>query len=360
MAWPVISPSAAATRFDFSFLTRQLLVRARSRSRNGMVSPNNIPEANELSRRILPLGSQKAPRFLLFALAFTFVAIAADQFFAPILHTTSPLWATAACILLVWRRGETSLSAKDASFSGGLSKGRLVAFIAAHVLLILVVRSLTGELQPLAGTITLGGTLFTALKLCVFVPTLLLLSVSQWKNTVRSYAPEFIASLVVLLTFFPRRVLEALWPWYGQVLGQFVFLLSRFLVPGLGYIKSLSPTLAGPELEVTIVSGCSGINGIELFDFLFGLAVICDWNRLRKGRALFAYFAGLLAMLLGNALRITSFVVLGNHGFAENIARFHISAGWIFFSFIFLSYLSLTYRWMLMLRKAIPEVSTAS
>jgi hypothetical protein len=149
-----------------------------------MVSADNIPEANESSRRILPSGSQKAPRFLLFALAFTLVAIAADQFFAPILHTTSPLWATAACILLVWRRGETSLSAKDASFSGGLSKGRLVAFLAAHFFLILGVRSLTGALQSLAGAITLGGTLFTALKLCVFVPTLLLFSEGQWKNTV--------------------------------------------------------------------------------------------------------------------------------------------------------------------------------
>jgi hypothetical protein len=32
-------------------------------------------------------------------------------------------------------------------------------------------------------------------------------------------------------------------------------------------------------------------------------------------------------MFLGNALRITSFVVLGNHGFAESITRVHIAAG---------------------------------
>ena len=323
-----------------------------------MASPNNIPEASKWPRMMLPSRSRKAPRYFLFALVLTFIAAASDQFFAPILSTTSPLWATAAGILLVWRRGETSLSAKEASFSLGLLKGRLVAFIAAHVLLVLGVDSLTGALQPLAGTITLGGTLFAALKLCVLVPTLLLLPASEWKNTVRSYAPEFIAALVVLLTFFPRRALEALWPWYGQVLGQFVFLLSRFFVPGLGYIQSLSPTLAGPELEVTIVPECSGINGIELFDFLFGLAVICDWNRLQKGRALLAYFAGLLAMLLGNALRITSFVVLGNRGFTENITRFHLSAGWIFFSIIFLTYLSLTYKWMLMRRKT-AEGTTA-
>lgn len=309
---------------------------------------------------MLPLAGQKAPRFLLFVLALTLVAIASDQFFAPILHTTSPLWAAAVCILLVWRRGETALSTKDASFTLAVSKARLGAFIAAHILLVLGARSLMGALQPLAGTMTLGGTLFAALKLIVLAPTLLLLPVGQWKETVQSYAPESTASLVVLLTFFPRRVLEALWPWHGQVLGQLVFLLSRFLVPGLGYIKNLSPTLVGPELDVTIVLGCSGINGIELFDYLFALVVICDWNRLQKKHTLFAYFAGLFAMVLGNALRITFFVVVGNHGLAESIARFHISAGWIFFSIVFLAYLSLTYGWMLEKRKPPSEVLAAS
>jgi exosortase/archaeosortase family protein len=66
-----------------------------------------------------------------------------------------------------------------------------------------------------------------------------------------------------------------------------------------------------------------------------------------KGRALFAYFMGVMAMLFGNAVRITSFVVFGNHGFAESISRFHISAGWIFFSAVFLAHLSMTYSWML-------------
>jgi len=55
--------------------------------------------------------------------------------------------------------------------------------------------------------------------------------------------------------------------------------------------------------------------------------MLLDWNRVNKGRALKAYFGGLAAILLSNAVRITSFVVLGNQGFAESISRFHISAG---------------------------------
>jgi hypothetical protein len=38
---------------------------------------------------------------------------------------------------------------------------------------------------------------------------------------------------------------------------------------------------------------------------------------------------------------------LGNHGFADSVSRFHISAGWIFFSVVFLVYLSMMYGWML-------------
>jgi exosortase/archaeosortase family protein len=332
----------------------------KSRSRTGMVSANNNPEVDEVSQIISPAGSEKAPRVLLFALALTLIAISADQYLAPILHTTSPLWATAACLILVWRRRDTTHSTGNSSYVLGDSKLRVARFIAAHAMLVLGARSLTGILQPVAGTLTLGGTLFAALKLSVLIPTLLLLPIGKWREVAHVYAPETTAGVVVLLTFFPSRVLEALWPWYGQVLGQIVFLLSRFLVPGLNYINGANPTLDGAELDVTIVPECSGINGLELFGLLFALVVICDWNRLRKKATLFAYFAGLFAMLLGNALRITSFVVFGNHGFAESIVRFHISAGWIFFSIVFLAYLSTTYRWMLMTRKPATEVLPAS
>ena len=167
-------------------------------------------------------------------------------------------------------------------------------------------------------------------------PTILLFPLAAWKRMATIYFPEAIAALVVLLTYFPSRALEALWPWYGQLLRRFVYTLARIFVPGLAYLGDPNPTLSGPDLDVTIVPECSGINGLELFDYLFGVVVFLDWNRLSKGRALFAYSAGLLAMLFGNAIRITSFVGLGNHGFAESASRFHISAGWIFFSIVFL------------------------
>jgi len=311
------------------------------------VSPADPPDSNLLARGFFRSGSFAAPRFLLEALAFTLMAVAADQFAAPILYSSSPLWATTSCLLLVWRRGNFSHSACYPLFERSISIGRLATFLAAHSVIVLSARSLSGTLQSASGAMTLAGTLVAAWKLCVLAPTVILFPSGTWKKIASIYFPEAIAGLVVLLTFFPNRPLRAFWPWYGQLLGRFVHALARIFVPKLVYLADSNPTLSGPELDVTIIPECSGIDGLELFDYLFAFVMFLDWNRVNKSRALKAYFGGLLAILLSNAARIASFVVLGNHGFANSVARFHISAGWIFFSVVFLVYLSMTYRWML-------------
>jgi exosortase/archaeosortase family protein len=321
------------------------------------VSPANTSEPHFFSREIVKPGSFAAPRFVLLALAITLVAMAADQIAAPILYSSSPLWAAAACLVLVWRRGNLPSAAGFAPFECSLSIGRVTAFLALHAAIVILARTLSAAFQSVSGLMSLGGTLVAAGKLCVLAPTSMLFSLTTWRKIGRIYFPEAIAGLVVLLTFFPSRVLQSVWPWYGQGLGRFVYNLARVFVPRLAYLVDLNPTLSGPELDVTIVPECSGINGWELFDYLFGVVAILDWNRLRKGRAFLAYFAGLLAMLLSNAIRITSFVALGNRGFAEGVSRFHISAGWIYFSAVFLVYLSMTYGWMVNKQGAPRQIS---
>lgn len=311
------------------------------------VSRTSSAEESLRSQPVAQAEGLSVRRFLLLVLALTFLAIAADQIAAPILHTSTPLWATAACLLLAWRREELPSAFGDEVFEQALSKRRLAVFFAAHLLLILLARWMTSTFQPLAGMSTDGGIVIAACKLTVLVPTLALLPRSRWRELLAAFRPEIVAALVVFITYSPWRTPQAIWPWYGQLLGRFVYGLARIAVPGLGYVSGLTPTLTGPDLDITIFQGCSGMNGFELFGYLFGVIAVFDWNRLRKGRALFAYFAGLLVMLVGNALRITSYVVLGNHGFADLVLRFHLSAGWIFFSVLFLAYLSLTYGWML-------------
>jgi exosortase/archaeosortase family protein len=311
------------------------------------VSLLNQLELNPQTDQEKYAGSLGAPRFLFLTLLLTLIAVSVDQFAAPALYTTSPLWAMLAGLLLVWRRGVLRTNADISPGRYATSAFRLVIFLAAHAVLVLVTRSSFSDIRQGTSGFLLGGLFMIGWKLCVLTPTVVLLPVSKWRTLVHSYRVEGVAALAVLLTFFPRRALDSLWPWYSQILGRAVYFFSWLFVSGIGYDKNLPPTLTGPHLDVTIIPACSGINGLELFDFMFGLIVIIDWNRLQKSRALLAYFCGMLAMLLSNALRISSFVILGNHGLANSISRYHLEAGWLFFSAAFLVYLSAIYRWIL-------------
>ncbi len=285
-------------------------------------------------------------RSVLLVLVLILIAIAADQLAAPILFTTSPLWATFAFLLLIWRRGELPLSGGNATLERPFSMWRIGTFVAMHAALVLLSRSLAGAAEPFAGTPTWRGTLVGLCRLAVLIPTVVLFSFPFWKQLLRAYSSEAKAAILVLTINVPGRVLEAVWPWYGQVLGWSTYLLARSLAPRLTYEIGPEPTITGPFLDTIIGSGCSGISAFELLGYVFGLVIVLDWNRLRKGRALLIYFGCLFLMLVSNALRIASFAVLGNRGFADFVSRIHPLAGLIFFCSVFLVYFSLTYKWM--------------
>ena len=170
------------------------------------------------------------------------------------------------------------------------------------------------------------------------------------------YKTELLAGIVVLFTFFPNRLILTCWPWYGRVLGHFVFFLTRAFVPiaFLSPLQQVFPMLSGPQLEVTILSTCSGhqrrgpLRGLS-----FALVVFLDWNSLKKRAALLAYFGGIAAILFANALRISFFVIAGNHGFSDWIARFHLAAGWVFFTGASLAYLLVSYRYFLFSKRPV-------
>ncbi len=292
-------------------------------------------------------GTLPVSQFSLLVLLLTLAAIAADQFAASVLFTSSPLWAVVVCATLVWQRGTRGLDRDEKATDLQFTFSRIAVFVSAHILLVIAARLLHSTAAAAAGTLSVAGWITAFLKLSVLLPTLVLLPWVKWNILARAYTAEFVAGLVVLFTFFPGRIIASIWPWYGQFLGRLVFAFSGLFVHGLTYTTALTPTLNGPDLDVTILLACSGISGIELFDYLFAFVAFLDWNRLRKGRTLAAYFLGIAAMFLGNALRIASFVIFGNRGFAEAVSRFHLSAGWLFFSIVFLVYLSVTYRKLL-------------
>jgi len=310
------------------------------------VSATDYLDASLLAGGVSRSRSSPVLRSVLLVLVLTLIAIIVDQFAAPILLTTSPLWATFAFLMLVWRRGELPLSGSNGALDRSFFMWRIGTFVVMHVALVLLSRSFAGTAESFAGTPTLRGTLVGLYRLAVLIPTVVLFSFPYGKQVLRAYSSEAKAAVLALTMNVPGRVLEAIWPWYGRAFGWFIYVLARSFVPGLTYEAGPEPTIVGPFQDTSIVFACSGISAFELLAYIFGLVIVLDWNCLRKGRALLVYFGCLFFMLVSNAFRIASLVVLGNRGFADFVSPFHNSAGAIFFCSIFLVYLSLTYKWM--------------
>ncbi|PYX01607.1 MAG: hypothetical protein DMG86_09810, partial [Acidobacteria bacterium] len=279
------------------------------------VSATEYMEASLLAGNVSRSRISPVLRSVLPVLVLSLIAIVADQFAAPILFTTSPLWATCAFLLLVWRRGELPLSGGNATFERSFSMWRVGAFLSMHVALVLLSRSFTSAAEPFAGTSTLRGTLVGFCKLAVLLPTVVLSSYPYWKQLLRAYSAEVKAAVVVLTMNVPG---------------------PRSFVPGLIYEIGPEPTLVGPFQDTSLVPLCSGISGFELLSYIFGLVVVLEWNCLRRGRALLIYFGCLFSILGSNAFRIASLVVLGNRGYADFVPLIHVLEGPIFFCTVFL------------------------
>jgi exosortase/archaeosortase family protein len=284
-------------------------------------------------------------RFLATTLGASLAAVWFDNWAAPALHNHSPLWALGFLLALLCRPAREELAPRAAPWKWSWT--RAAVFVALHAGIIALARHESAALVTAAGQSTLHSGTIASLKLLVLLPALALFPPSAWKWLAQKYRAELIASALVLFTWNPFRLFETLWPWYSHWLGRFVYAVSGMFVAGLGYVPGPAPTLTGPELDVSILFGCSGLNGVRLFQILFGVVLLADWDRLKKMRALAAYFAGLAVMVLANALRIVALVVAGNRVSAGLVARFHVDAGWVFFTSVFLVFLLISYRWLL-------------
>jgi exosortase/archaeosortase family protein len=288
-------------------------------------------------------GCRREPAVLVTAVTFFFVSL--DYALAPTLRNTTPLVVLVFLLCLLVRR--LSFDAVEASSSSLLVLWRFTLFVLLHLGIVGVTRVLVGSSAETSNYTSSIATLTAACKFLVFLPSAVLWPRSEWQRFDRIYRSEWLAAAIALVTLVPNRIFVFAWPAYSQVLGHFVHALSVFLVPGLGYHAGAAPTLTGPTLDVEIVFGCSGLDGIRLFQILFAVLVILDWDRLQRRRALVGYFAGIASMLLANVLRITIMVALGNSVSAALVVRHHLSAGWIFFTSAFFLYLIVTYRWLL-------------
>jgi exosortase/archaeosortase family protein len=283
---------------------------------------------------------------VLLVAASALFSLSLDFLLAPALRNTSFLLATTLFFLLVVRRlsvhpVEIALDKTPAP----LSPLRLTIFCFLHLPLFALANLLSSPDALYDGSYR--GFPLASAKLLVFLPPAVLLTRRTWQSLLRQFRPELIASGLALMTYFPFRLFVVAWPFYSTLLARTVHLLGGLLVTGLGYAPGASPTITGPVLDVHILFACSGLDGLRLFQLLFFLLLVCDWDRLRRWRTLTGYAAGLGLMLAANAIRIATMVVVGNRISADLVVRYHLEAGWVYVTAVFLLLLLVSYRWLL-------------
>jgi exosortase/archaeosortase family protein len=275
---------------------------------------------------------------------FTLVALVFDYTLAPALYSGSTLAALTVLLLLAYRqsRGKQPLPAAPL-----LSWPRLLIFGSLHALLILAGRHSASPLQFAALHYSAMTSAMVAGKLIVFLPSLALFPMHAWREFGRRYRWEMIAAVVVLFTFFPYRLFQLVFPYYSPLLGAFVYHAAHLFLPTLTYAGGVQPLIVGPSLDVRIIFECTGADGVNLFDWLFGFVLLVEWGRCNKLRALISYAGGVAAILAANAVRIILMVLVGNLISADWVMRVHLYAGSLFFSGVFLVYLIFAYPFMI-------------
>jgi exosortase/archaeosortase family protein len=280
-------------------------------------------------------------------LLLTCAALVLDYSLAPSLYNGSTLWATGTLLILALRsKAKTDLLTLNEAVTSRHG-WRLTLFALFHLAFVLLARILAPELQAASSSYSISSSAIALTKFLVLLPTIVLLPPTLWRRVAQVFRPELLASLVVLATFFPQRLFATLWPWYSQILGRVVYSLGALFVPSLTYVVGPIPSLVGPKLDVSIIFQCSGIDGVKLFQPLFGLVAFVEWKWIDKRRALIAYLAGLCAVLAANSLRISLLVILGNRGLTTWVTRYHGDLGWVVFTLTFLAFLWIAYDWML-------------
>ena len=279
-------------------------------------------------------------------LAIALFGVVLDYALVPSLYTSSTIWFFVAFLALAYRTKADGGGIHPLQGTEIFPWRRLPTFAMLHVVLLVASRGFDQILSAASASYSLIGTLSVATKLAVLLPSLCLIPVSKVRDTLRWYRAELIAALVVLLTFFPNRLFGLVWPHYSKWLGLIVYRICLMVAPMLQYFPGVDPTITGPRLDVTITYWCGGIDGLNLFDRLFGLLVLLDWNRVRKVRTLGAYAIGVAAMLCANVLRIVLLVLCGNLISPDFIVQYHIDAGWVLLAVAFLAFLCFAYPWI--------------
>lgn len=285
---------------------------------------------------------EKCAIFGVFAL--NTVVLFLDHLCVPAVANIKPAL-TSAFLFALLLRG-FSRTKTTAHFGLVIKRWRVAMFCSCHLALILVTWIL-GRLGLLDTRFVALPIPLAVLKYLILLPTIVLLPAEAWYRFERLYRAEWMAAMIAILTFRPSRICALLWPRYSVLLARSIYALAAPFVSGLRYVGAEFPTLKGPALDTTITFACGGLLIVELFQWLFAIIAIVDWNRLRRGRTLVAYFMGICLLLLANVFRIALLVIAGNRFSADLVVSQHLPASWFVIAVALVIYVLLVYPWML-------------
>lgn len=278
------------------------------------------------------------------ALAITLVTLVAVILLRPGLSNVTPALACSFLLLLLIRRLSSTRRLGDSITDrpkSAVARRRVLFFVALEFALFFWIGHMNRGSAH--GAPSIG---FAIMRYMVLIPPVVLLPISAWIQFWKQYRAECLAAVIGLLTFYPYRLFAFAWPWYSHALVQAAYMLAHPFVPALHVLFGTAPTLSGPSLDVNIIFGCGGLEAIRLFQVIFALALVLDWNVLNHRRLFFAYFAGLAAALVANATRIALLVIVGNRFSPGVVVRYHIDGSWGFFVLVFAMLVLLTYVWL--------------
>ncbi len=166
-----------------------------------------------------------------------------------------------------------------------------------------------------------------------------------------------LAIILGTLLFTVILLIHSLWKYLSLIVAHIVFFVLRLLFTTAFYIPNSTyngvyydgvPTVGAGNFGGVILKTCSGVEGLSLFLILFSFLIILEWRNIReKWKIPVLYILGMLTMFLFNILRVFLLILAGIQVSPEFAAGgLHTNLGWIFFTFVFIFFEFLSYRWM--------------
>jgi exosortase E/protease (VPEID-CTERM system) len=137
---------------------------------------------------------------------------------------------------------------------------------------------------------------------------------------------------------------KELWSYFSGLTLQIVHYLLGLIYSDLVY-EPLASVVGTKTFPVEVTYACSGIEGVSLIIVFLCLYLWLFRKNLRFPQVFWLLPAGIAAIWLANAVRITLLVVVGS-SISPEIAGmgFHAQAGWIAFTLISVSAIALTHQ----------------